>query len=92
LNPLIGVVEFERIPARLRARVMGAGDAGAFAGMPVGGLLAGALAGAAGLTASLLVFGLLYLAVCLAPFVGKVWRQLDGTPPAAPPRPAPESA
>ncbi|HEX6470919.1 MAG TPA: MFS transporter [Streptosporangiaceae bacterium] len=92
LNPLIGVVEFERIPARLRARVMGAGDAGAFAGMPVGGLLAGALAGAAGLTASLLVFGLLYLTVCLAPFVGKVWRQLDGTPPAAPPRPAPESA
>ncbi len=77
LNPLIGVVEFERIPARLRARVMGAGDAGAFAGMPVGGLLAGGLAGSIGLTATMLAFGGIYLVVCLPPFVGKVWRGLD---------------
>lgn len=89
LNPLLGVVEFERIPARLRARVMGAGDAGAFAGMPVGGLLAGGLAGSIGLTAALLTFGGIYVAVCLPPFVGKVWRGLDMV---LPPVPAEESA
>ena len=77
LNPLIGVVEFERIPERLRARVMGAGDAGAFAGMPVGGLLAGGLAGSIGLTATMLTVAGIYLAVCLPPFMGKVWRGLD---------------
>ncbi|HEU5159179.1 MAG TPA: MFS transporter [Streptosporangiaceae bacterium] len=77
LNPLISVVEFERIPARLRARVMGAGDAGAYAGMPVGGLLAGTLAGSIGLTATMLAFAAIYLVACLPPFVGKVWRGLD---------------
>jgi MFS family permease len=77
LNPLIGVVEFERIPTRLRARVMGAGDAGAFAGMPIGGLLAGGLAGSIGLTATLLAFAGIYLAMCLPLFVRKVWRGLD---------------
>jgi MFS family permease len=77
LNPLIGVVEFERIPARLRVRVMGAGDAGSFAGMPVGALLAGALAGSVGLTTSLLGCGVGYLAICLTPFIAKVWRGLD---------------
>jgi MFS family permease len=77
LNPLLSVVEFERIPERMRARVMGAGDAGAYAGMPVGGLLAGGLTGAIGLTATMLTFAGIYLTVCVPPFVGKVWRGLD---------------
>lgn len=77
LNPLIGVVEFERIPARLRVRVMGAGDAGAYAGMPVGGLLAGGLAGSIGLSATMLTFAGVYLAICVPVFLGRVWRGLD---------------
>jgi hypothetical protein len=69
---------------------MGAGDAGAFAGMPVGALLGGGLAGSIGLTATLLAFGVSYLTVCLAPFARKVWRGLDVTMPQG--KPARESA
>src|SRR5215472_16616724 len=43
INPLLNVVQFERIPVHLRARVLGAIAAGQFAGMPLGGLFAGFL-------------------------------------------------
>jgi MFS family permease len=80
LNPLLGVVEFERIPARLRARVLGAADAGAYAGMPLGGLLAGALTGWLGLTWALFAFAGALTIICLPPFFGTVWRDLDAAP------------
>jgi MFS family permease len=79
INPLLGVVQFERIPVALRARVLGAVIAGAFAAMPIGGLLAGSLTELIGLTATLLAFGSVYLAACMMPFIGRVWRDLDMT-------------
>jgi MFS family permease len=43
LNPIIGAVEFERIPAQMRGRVFGAITAGAWIAMPLGMLLGGVL-------------------------------------------------
>ena len=43
LNPIIGAVEFERIPPTLRGRVFGAITAGAWVAMPLGMLLGGIL-------------------------------------------------
>jgi MFS family permease len=43
LNPIIGAIEFERIPAHMRGRVFGAITAGAWIAMPLGMLLGGVL-------------------------------------------------
>lgn len=75
INPLLGVVEFERIPPRLRARVLGTITAGAYAGMPFGGLLAGSLTEYSGLKVALVVFAGVYLVVAIPPFAGRAWRE-----------------
>ncbi|HUX41695.1 MAG TPA: MFS transporter [Rectinemataceae bacterium] len=77
INPALGAVEFERVPARLQARVLGALGSLAWAGIPLGGLAGGALAGAVGLRGSLAGFGFVYLLATLAPFVFPVWRQME---------------
>ena len=43
LNPIIGAIEFERIPPNMRGRVFGAVTAGAWIAMPLGMLLGGIL-------------------------------------------------
>ncbi|MEO8357135.1 MAG: MFS transporter [Chloroflexota bacterium] len=43
LNPIIGAIEFERIPSTMRGRVFGAITAGAWIAMPFGMLLGGIL-------------------------------------------------
>jgi predicted MFS family arabinose efflux permease len=43
LNPIIGAIEFERIPHNMRGRVFGAITAGAWIAMPLGMLLGGVL-------------------------------------------------
>jgi MFS family permease len=43
LNPIIGAIEFERIPSHMRGRVFGAITAGAWIAMPLGMLLGGIL-------------------------------------------------
>jgi hypothetical protein len=43
LNPIIGAIEFERIPSHLRGRVFGAVTAGAWIAMPLGMLQGGVL-------------------------------------------------
>ena len=43
INPIIGAVEFERIPPNMRGRVFGAVTAGAWIAMPLGMLLGGVL-------------------------------------------------
>lgn len=77
INPLLGAAEFERIPEQLRARVLGAVGALAWAGIPVGGLLAGWLVSTVGLTVALLVIGGGYLIATLLPFVQPAWRLMD---------------
>jgi hypothetical protein len=75
VNPLLNVVQFERIPVRLRARVLGTIAAGQFAGMPLGGLLAGFLTESAGLTAALLTFAALYILASSPPLLSRSWKQ-----------------
>ena len=43
LNPIIGAIQFERIPSHMRGRVFGAITAGAWIAMPLGMLLGGVL-------------------------------------------------
>jgi MFS family permease len=77
LNPILGAVEFERIPARLHARVLGAIKASAWVGIPFGALVGGALAQGPGLTVALLACGSAMLLATGAPLVFPAWRELD---------------
>ncbi|MFG1830321.1 MFS transporter [Micromonospora chersina] len=88
INPLIGAVELERIPATMRARVYGVIGAGAWAAMPVGALGAGLAADRFGTTATLVAVGAGYLLVVLTPLLGGPWRDLRRPAPAERPQPA----
>lgn len=76
INPLIGVIMVERAPAHLRARVIGATTACAWAAMPLGGLLGGVLTGLAGIETALAIGGGLYLLISFSPLVGRTWRTM----------------
>ena len=77
INPILGAVQYRRIPRHLQVRVMGAVNAAAWAGMPVGGLLAGGLVESVGLRPTLAVGAAVYFATTLAPFVFPAWRGMD---------------
>jgi MFS family permease len=77
INPALGAVEYERVPAPLQARVLGAINALAWAGMPLGGLAGGVLADAFGLRSVLLALGAAYFLITIAPFAFPVWRQME---------------
>ena len=81
LNPISGAVEYEQVPAELRARVLPAINSISWAGIPLGGLLGGWLAGTAGVTATLLGSAVAYLLITLAPFVFPAWAGMDRPPP-----------
>lgn len=87
LNPVLGAVIFERIPAPLVGRVSSLTTAMCFALMPLGGLLAGVLVGGVGLAPALVAAGAAYLAVTMLPALDPRWRELDARP-----RPAPDPA
>ncbi|MGC5022517.1 MFS transporter [Micromonospora sp. DT47] len=76
INPLIGAVKLERVPAHMRARVYGVVGAGAWAAMPLGALGAGLAADRFGTTATLLTVGTCYLLVVLTPLLGGPWRRM----------------
>lgn len=77
INPILGAVEFERVPRHLQARVLGAVGAIAWAGIPLGGLLGGLAVGGLGLTSALWVAAGLYGVATLAPFVAPAFRGFD---------------
>ena len=76
-NPIIGAVQYERVPVALQTRVLGAMKASAYLGIPFGSLVGGVLTQSLGLTLACVVAGALMLLVTLAPLVFPVWRQLD---------------
>ena len=84
LNPIIGTVTLEQVPASMRARVQGVVGAGAWAAMPAGALLTGLLVQGLGVIPSLLLCGGCYLLATLPPFFGGVWAGLDRGAPGAP--------
>ncbi len=77
INPILGAVEYERVPSRLQARVLGALGATAWAGIPFGALLGGVLVERLGLSGALVLAGALYLLTTVAPFVFPAWREMD---------------
>jgi MFS family permease len=80
INPILGAVEYEAVPREYQARVLGAVGALAWAGMPIGGLLAGWAVGALGLTTALGIAAAVYLTATLSPFVFPCWRRMDRPP------------
>ncbi len=77
INPILGTIQYERVPERLRARVFGAITAGVMAGAPIGALLGAVCVEWVGLRATLVSFGLVYLACTLSPLVVPAWRQAE---------------
>lgn len=77
LNPILGAVQFERVPVHLRARVFGLTTALAWAGVPLGGLLGGVAAETAGLQPTFAGIAVIYVAVCLVPLFGGSWRLME---------------
>jgi MFS family permease len=86
LNPILGAVEFERVPAHMRGRVFGLLNAGAWAGVPVGGLLGGIAVDTIGFGVAFGIMAVLYTLVTLTPLSGGTWRQMERSPrsPGAP--------
>jgi MFS family permease len=66
LNPIIGAVEFERIPENMRGRVFGAITAGAWIAMPLGMLIGGVFTEELGVFPMLVFLGTTYLIVTLS--------------------------
>jgi MFS family permease len=77
INPIIGVIELERIPPHLRARVLGLITAGAWAGMPLGGLLGGISANTIGLTTTFTIVFITYITTTLTPLRGGPWKLME---------------
>ena len=80
INPILGAVIYERIPAPLVGRVTSLTTAMCFALMPLGGLLGGVLVSGWGLTAAMLGIGAAYFLVTMAPAVDPAWRAIDDRP------------
>ena len=78
INPILGTIQYERVPERLRARVFGAITAGVMAGAPIGALLGAVCVEWLGLRTTLVSFGLVYLVCTLSPLVVPAWRQAGG--------------
>jgi MFS transporter len=77
VNPILGVVKLERVPPGMRARVYGLLNAGCWAAMPLGALLAGLAVDHLSLRAALLLIGGCYCAITLIPALGGPWREMD---------------
>ena len=77
LNPILGAVEFERIPQGMRGRVFGAITAGAWIAMPLGMLLGGILTENFGTFPMLIGLGTSYLITTLSMAFIPTLREMD---------------
>lgn len=80
LNPIIGTIYYERVPAGMRGRVLGVSTAAAFVTIPAGALAAGLVIEAIGVGPTLFVTGLCYLAVTSAGLVNPAFREMERLP------------
>ncbi|MCW2756365.1 MAG: transporter permease [Nocardioidaceae bacterium] len=80
LNPLLGAVLFERIPAALMGRVTSMNLAMSWSLIPFGGLLGGVLVAGVGFAPAMLIAGAGYFVTTMAPTVQPRWRELDDRP------------
>lgn len=80
LNPIIGAIYFERIPKAMLGRVNSLSDAVAWAGIPLGGLLAGAAVAATGLVPVLVFCGVAYFLTTTLTGLRPEWREMRSRP------------
>lgn len=80
LNPILGAVQLERVPAPMRGRVFGLLNAGTWAGVPLGALLGGIAADGLGLFASFGIVAIVYTVVTTTPLTGGAWRLMERRP------------
>jgi MFS family permease len=83
LNPIIGAVEFERIPPNMRGRVFGAITAGAWLAMPLGMLLGGVLTDRFGTFPMLIGLGITYFITTLSMAFIPAMKEMNRTPQAS---------
>ena len=88
LNPVLGAVLFDRIPAPLMGRVTAMNLAMSWSLIPFGGILGGVTVAAFGLSPALLLIGAAYLVTTMAPAVQPRWKDMDRRPEREP-APAP---
>ena len=84
LNPILGAVILERIPAPLMGRVSSLNTAICWSLMPLGGVLGGLAVTGLGLSPAMLVAGAAYLITTMAPTRLPSFRQMDRPPAAVP--------
>lgn len=77
LNPVLGVVAYERVPPHMRGRVFGVGAAGSFAAIPLGALLGGVLVEVVGIQTTFVAIGACYLAVTGFGLVNPAFSEMD---------------
>ncbi|MEU2627999.1 MFS transporter [Kitasatospora sp. NPDC007106] len=77
INPVLSAVFVERIPRDLLGRVSSLAEAAAWAGMPLGGILAGSAIAAAGLAPVLVTAGAVYLVAVVVPGLLPQWSEMD---------------
>ncbi|MEW2221887.1 MFS transporter [Streptomyces sp. NPDC006990] len=81
LNPILGALNFERVPGELRGRVNALGDSLAWAGIPLGGLLAGTAVASFGLVPVLCTGAAAYFLTTNLTGLRPEWREMDRKPP-----------
>ncbi|MGW5127068.1 MFS transporter [Streptomyces sp. NPDC004069] len=81
VNPVLGAVQFERIPRRILGRVNALSNSLGYAGIPLGGLIAGAAVASAGLVPVLLVGGSVYFLTTNLTGLRPEWREMDRARP-----------
>lgn len=84
INPILGAVIYERIPARLVGRVTGLTNSLCWSLIPFGGLAGGLAVASLGLAPALLVFGAAYFAATTLPALLPQWREIDRRPDSTP--------
>ena len=80
INPILGAVIFERIPAPLVGRVTSLNTSLCWALIPFGGVAGGLTVAAIGLAPALVVFGAAYFAATMLPVLLPQWREIDRRP------------
>ena len=88
LNPVLGAVQFERIPRPMVGRVTALTSALCWSLMPFGGVLGGVLVSGIGLSPALLVVGFAYFAATMSPALIPSFRGMNRQAERGGPEPA----
>lgn len=83
LNPIIGSIEFERIPPNMRGRVFGAITAGAWIAMPLGMLLGGVLTDRLGTFVMMIGLAITFLVTTLSMAFIPAMKEMNRKPQAS---------